>query len=110
AAYRDLKDRDLAREGARFIAESAMGVRRLLASPFPVESLLVTPRRAAEMSGLTGDDVPVYIITPEMMRAIVGFRLQSGVVACARRLPGMTLEEAMAEAPEQLTLMILPET
>ena len=39
--YRDLKDRDLAREGGRFIAEGETVVRRLLASGYATESVLV---------------------------------------------------------------------
>ena len=51
AAYRNLKDRDVAAEGDRFIAEGEHVVRRMLASDFPVESLLLAERRVAEIGG-----------------------------------------------------------
>ena len=48
--YRNLKDRELARHGGRFLAEGEHIVRRLLASDFPVESVLLAARRSAELS------------------------------------------------------------
>lgn len=58
AVYRDLKDRELARQGQFFIAESELVVRRLLASRFAVESLLVTQQRADEMLAATPQPRP----------------------------------------------------
>ena len=40
--YRDLKDRELAARGGRFIAEGALVVKRFLASGLQAESVLVT--------------------------------------------------------------------
>jgi tRNA G18 (ribose-2'-O)-methylase SpoU len=107
--YRNVKDRDLAGRGERFIAESELVVRRLIASVFPVESVLVTERRAAEMSGVVGDRAPLYVVTRDLMRQVVGFNLQSGIIACGRRLPSPALEDVIARAADPITLMVLPE-
>lgn len=109
AVYRDLKDRELARQGQFFIAESELVVRRLLASRLAVESLLVTQQRADEMLAATPQPTPIYIITRQMMRSIVGFPLQSGILACGRRQPAPSLQQVMEQAAPPLTLMILPE-
>ena len=45
ALYRNLKDRELDRRGRQFIAEGEHLVRRLLASDFPVDSVLLAERR-----------------------------------------------------------------
>src|SRR5688500_19858344 len=50
AIYRNLKDRDLSREGTgRFIAEGELVVRRLLDSDFACESVLLATRRVEEI-------------------------------------------------------------
>ncbi|MGA2501233.1 MAG: hypothetical protein ABSH20_26135, partial [Tepidisphaeraceae bacterium] len=49
AAYTRLKERDLSREGGRFIAEGHLVVQRLLASRIGVESLLVARERLGAM-------------------------------------------------------------
>src|SRR5205085_8350575 len=41
APYRNLKDRELARQGGRFIAEGEHLIRRLLASDYKTESVLL---------------------------------------------------------------------
>ena len=50
AAYTRLKERDLAREGGRFIAEGELVVRRLLASTYAVDSLLLADRMVGEIA------------------------------------------------------------
>jgi len=52
APYTRLKERDLAREGARFIAEGELVVRRLLTSSFGVASLLLADHRVDQIAPL----------------------------------------------------------
>jgi tRNA G18 (ribose-2'-O)-methylase SpoU len=107
--YRHVKDRDLAGRGERFIAESELVVRRLIASPFPVESVLVVDRRAAEMAPVVAGRCPLYIVSKDLMRQVIGFNLQSGIIACGRRLPSPSLDDIMSKAVDPITLMVLPE-
>lgn len=111
APYTRLKERDLAREGGRFIAEGEFVVRRLLASKYAVESLLLADRRADEIALLAPPDIPVYIAPAEMVNRIIGFKFHSGVMAIGRRGRSPTLEElARNWAPDRiLTLVICPE-
>ena len=109
--YRNLKDRDLARAGDRFIAEGEQVVRRLLASDYPAESLLLSRKRADEVAPLAPADVPVYVLPDALVHELVGFKFHSGVMAVGRRGPSATIDEVMAAAVSRprLTLVVLPE-
>ncbi len=93
--YRQVKDRDLAGRGERFIAESSLVVRRLLDSRFPVESVVVNPKRAGEMAEAMANRAPLYVVSNDLMRQLIGFRLQSGVLACGRRMASPTIDQFM---------------
>ncbi|MFB3891950.1 MAG: TrmH family RNA methyltransferase [Phycisphaerae bacterium] len=109
SVYRNLKDRELARLGGRFIAEGELVVRRLLASDFPVESVLLADRHVEEMSRLVPAGVPVYVAPAAVVNSIVGFRFHSGVIACGRRRPSPSLEAVAAAWREPVTIVVLPE-
>ena len=107
--YRDMKDRDLARQGERFIAEAEQVVRRLIASDYPVESILVIERKAQEIGALVGDDVPVYVMPHALMNQLLGFKFHSGVLAVGRRKPALKLDEIIpANGP--VTLVVCPDS
>ena len=111
APYRNLKDRDLARSGDRFIAEGEQVVRRLLASDYPTESLLLARKRADDVAPLAPPDVPVYVVPDPLVHQIVGFKFHSGVMAVGRRKPAATIDDVMtaASARRRTTLVVLPE-
>ena len=111
APYRDLKDRELARAGGRFIAEGEQVVRRLLDSDYPTDSLLLARRRAAEIVPLAPPDVPVYVVDDALVHRIVGFKFHSGVMAVGRRKPPVPLDDVLAAAANKprLTLVVLPD-
>jgi tRNA G18 (ribose-2'-O)-methylase SpoU len=73
-----------------FMAEGSLVVEHLLASDYPVESVLVAERRAGALAGLLGrvpDDVPLHAASREVMESIVGFDVHRGLLAVGRRLP-----------------------
>jgi tRNA G18 (ribose-2'-O)-methylase SpoU len=109
AHYRNLKDRELERRGQRFIAEGEYIVRRLLASDFTTESLLLADRRVSEIAPLVPDDVPVYCVPNALMNEILGLKFHSGVMACGLRKPPATLEKIVPIDKKHLTLVICPE-
>lgn len=110
APYRNLKDRELAREGGRFMAEGELILRRLLASDFPVESVLLEEHRAAELAPLVPAGVPVYVAPRSVFRHIVGHKFQSGILAVGRRKPYLTVDQLVERAGgERSTLVICPE-
>ena len=111
AVYRNLKDRDLSREGDRFIAEGELVVRRLLDSDFPCESVLLADRRVAEIAPLVPPHVPIFTGPAGVVHQIVGFKFHAGVMAVGVRKPPLSLEQLAFtwtnDAP--VTLVVCPE-
>ena len=112
ASYRSLRERSLRDEGL-FITEGALLAERLLASRFPVESLLVSENSQARFSGLARKRAPLYVADPSLLRQIVGFDFHRGVLALGRRLPAPSatfLVEELARPNERLRLVACPAT
>jgi tRNA G18 (ribose-2'-O)-methylase SpoU len=109
APYRNVKDRDLAAAGNRFLAESEAVVRRLLGSGLAVESVLLAQRRQEEIAPIIPPQVPVYIVSDSLMKQILGFKFHSGVMACGVRPPPLAVAALLERLGAQATLMILPE-
>lgn len=110
AAYRNLKDRELARMGDRYIVEAEQVVRRFLESDYPVESVLLADRRVAEIAPIVPDGIPVFAVSDPLMQQVIGFKFHSGVLACGRRKPASSLDQAMSRIGPRAMMMILPET
>ncbi len=101
--YRDLTtaDRRPDRPGGRglVIAEGVVVVQRLIASPFPVRSLLGVARRFDELGAdLDALDVPAYVTDAATMADVVGFHLNRGVLAVADRAPRPPLDDLLRDA------------
>jgi tRNA G18 (ribose-2'-O)-methylase SpoU len=109
AAYRDMKEKELARQGDRFIAEGEQVVRRLLASGLRTESVLVSLRKAGAIAPAVPPGVAVWAASDETIEKVIGFEFHSGVLACGIRPPAMELEALLAARPaEPSTLLICP--
>lgn len=101
--FRDLNsvDRrpDLPTGKALVIAEGVLVVQRMLASRFTPLALLGTDRRLAELAAdLDGCDAPYYRVSAEVMARVVGFHLNRGVLAAARRAPEPDVAEVIGGA------------
>jgi tRNA G18 (ribose-2'-O)-methylase SpoU len=107
--FRNLTDAELRRrsDDAAFIAEGLHVIRQLLASRYPVRSLLLTEgtleRLAPDLQVLDGD-VPVYVARPEVMDAVAGFKVHRGALAAATRTPLPSAVEILAGAKLVLIL------
>ncbi len=98
--FRDLNsvDRrpDLPTGKGLVIAEGVLVVQRMLASRFAPLALLGTDRRLAELrADLDGCDAPYYRVSAEVMAQVVGFHLNRGVLAAARRVPEPSVAEVL---------------
>ena len=93
APYRNLKDRGLKARSDRFIAEGLEVVRRLLQSPFPVESLLLSPGKLERLRGDLRPGVTVHVATQPQLEAVTGFAVHRGALACGQRPPRGDLSE-----------------
>jgi len=109
AHYRLMKDRELAREGDRFVAEGEYIVRRLLDSDYPCESVLVIERLADEMAKVVPGDVPMYVTAPAVLRDIIGFKFHSGVMGIGRRKAPVRREDFEPMRRDRCTLVVCPE-
>ncbi len=96
APYRELNQRNLTRVSGLFIAEGDKLTERLIASRFPVASLLAEPTHANRFEPLLPGQTPVYVASRTLLEATIGFNFHRGVLACGRRLPGLTIQELIA--------------
>jgi tRNA G18 (ribose-2'-O)-methylase SpoU len=104
--FRDLNsvDRrpDLPAGRGLVIAEGVLVVQRMLASRFTSHAMLGTDRRLTELTELTADlagvDAPYYRAEADVMAEVVGFHLNRGVLAAARRPAELTVAEVCADA------------
>lgn len=109
-AYTRLKERDLSREGGRFIVEGHLVVQRLLASSFRVESLLVARERLGALLPHIPAGMMVYIADHGLVNGIVGFQFHSGVMAVAFKGESPSLDDLAGrwnDAP--VTILVLPD-
>jgi tRNA G18 (ribose-2'-O)-methylase SpoU len=106
AHYRDLKDKVLDREGKLFIAEGENVVRRLLASDFETLSVFAAEHRYAALLDAVPDSVPLYVGSKELMTQVIGFDFHTGVVACGRRKPLITLDAAIPRDKRDLFIVV----
>jgi tRNA G18 (ribose-2'-O)-methylase SpoU len=98
--FRDLNsvDRrpDLPSGKGLVIAEGVLVAQRMLASRFSPHALLGTARRFDELAAdLDGVDVPCYRASAEVMAEVVGFHLNRGVLAAARRAPELSVAQVI---------------
>jgi tRNA G18 (ribose-2'-O)-methylase SpoU len=91
--YRNLKDTNRTRWGNILIVEGEKLTRRLIASRFPVESVLLGRRFVEQLGPLVPPDVPTFVVPDELVEPLVGYNFHRGILACGRRLPGPRLEE-----------------
>lgn len=101
--FRDLNsiDRrpDLPTGKGLVIAEGVLVAQRMLASRFTPHALLGTARRHDELADdLVGVDVPYYRVNADVMAEVVGFHLNRGVLAAARRAPELSVAEVISGA------------
>jgi tRNA G18 (ribose-2'-O)-methylase SpoU len=87
----DARDDDLC------IVEGRLSIEVLLDSPYEPVSLLVAERLADDplVAAFPGD---VLIASQDVINEVVGFDMHRGIVACARRGAGRSLEEVTRDA------------
>ena len=107
APYRNMKDKALDREGRRFIAEGEQVVRRLLASGYQVESVLLSERKAA-LASLAPETVPVWMACDAIIERVIGFEFHSGVLAVGVRPAPVSLEQLCIGLPAEALLVVCP--
>lgn len=89
AAYRDIRERDLAGRQGLFIAEGKVVLNVLFAARrFEVDSILLLENRLAGMAdtlALAPADASLYVASADVLDRIAGFHMHRGVLAVGRR-------------------------
>lgn len=94
ASFRDLLTRRP--DPALFFAESEVAVARLLASPhFHTHAVLGTAPHLARLAA----DCELLQADHALLRAVLGFDLHRGVIACAARPPALARDLSLATCP-----------
>jgi tRNA G18 (ribose-2'-O)-methylase SpoU len=82
-----------------FIAEGELVIRQLVASPYPVRSVLLTDACHARLrDALVDVRAPVYVAPQAVLAAVAGFNIHRGAVAAAARLPATPVGELLCDA------------
>ena len=105
--FRAVSEPELAAIHGYFIAEGRLVVRRLLTeSPFVTRAVLVTPSALKSLEDvLPGkSDVPVYLVSPEVMSGVAGFNIHRGCLASGVRPPRGDWRTAIAGASRLVAL------
>jgi tRNA G18 (ribose-2'-O)-methylase SpoU len=109
--YRFVRERDVAGRGDRFIAEGKVVLNCLANSrDFQAESLLIMDSRLAGLSALLENfapDVPVYVVTQDIMDKIAGFHVHRGILASGVRTRRKTMADIIVDCPDDALLVVL---
>lgn len=108
AVYRSLKAMNQKRGLGHFIVEGEKLVARLVASRFPVRSILVTDRHLARLAPELPEDAPIYVVPFEKVSELVGYSFHRGAIACGERLPQPDWRALWAGDDRPLTLAVCP--
>ena len=111
AAYRQVRERDLAGREGVFIAEGEVVLRLLIASRrFTPASLLIAEKRVAGLSIMFKDlpgDVPIYSAGQTVLDAVVGFPIHRGILALGRRTAPPAPDALLASLPARALVVAL---
>lgn len=105
--FRAVSDPELAARHGFFIAEGRLVVRRLLTeSPFTTRAVLVTPSAMTALEDTLSrtPDVPVYLVSQEVMDEVSGFNIHRGCLASGVRPTRTDWREAVAGAHRVVVL------
>ncbi len=108
AVYRSLKATNQTRGLEQFVVEGEKLVDRLIASRFPLASVLLTDRHERRLSVTIPDTVPRYVVPYDLVHEIVGFPFHRGILGCGVRLPDISLAEILHRGNGQAKLVVCP--
>lgn len=90
-----------------FVVEGKLALQAVLASPYPVASVLVLRRRLGVLDDVRlPAGVPVYVADADVMSQVAGFDVHRGLLAVARRLAGVPVAELLARTSGSRLLVV----
>lgn len=106
--YHDLKRTNRTRDSGKFVVEGEKLFDRLLASPFPLDSVLATDRLEPWIAPRVPSSVPLYVVPESAIERVVGYNFHRGVLACGVRRPWPGAEELARAAVGFTTFVVCP--
>jgi len=107
--YRHLKDTNQTRWAGLFVTEGEKLVRRLLASRYPIVSVLLSESFVDQIAGDVPEGVSLLVIPDAMVERLVGFNFHRGALACGRRISSPSLEQLIGTIKKPLTFVVCPD-
>jgi tRNA G18 (ribose-2'-O)-methylase SpoU len=111
AAYRQVRERDVAGRHGGFIAEGEVVLATVIRSGrHSLASLLLDDKRVAGLAPLLEalpEGTPVYVARQAVLDAIAGFHLHRGILAIGRRAPSPAVAELLAGLGPRATVLAL---
>jgi tRNA G18 (ribose-2'-O)-methylase SpoU len=108
AIYRTLKRTEEHERAGVLVAANIKVVRRLLASRYPVMSLLVTPawleKLEPQLRARVEAEISVYVAEPKLLESITGYVMHQGALAVAKIPPLPDLETLLKKSSRPLLL------
>ena len=108
ALYRTLKRVEEHERAGVLVAANIKVVKRLLASRFPVVSVLLTPawleKLEPQLRARSEAELPIYVAEQKVLEAITGYKMHQGALAVARIPPQPGLETLLTHSPRPLLL------
>ena len=93
--------------GGVFVVEGRLALESVLASPYPLRSVLVLRRRLNLLEELPlPAAVAVYSVEQDVMAAVAGFDVHRGLLAMAERLPLQPPGELLAKVVSPLLVVV----
>ena len=95
-----------------FVAEGEKVVRRLLASPFTIDSIVLPEKWLPEFQPLLEarpEDITVFLAEKSLLESLTGFSLFQGILAVAKTPAPTPLEEILAASPKPQLLVAVDE-
>ncbi len=87
-----------------FLAEGEKVIRRALDAGLQIVSALMEPKWWPGLSPVIGEETPVYLAPPDLLKSITGFRLHRGALAVFRRPDPVPAGHVLAGARSALLL------
>ncbi len=103
AAFRHLKQTNATRWSRTFVAEGSKLIERMLASPYPLESLLAGQESLALLAAQLPPETPIFVVPEKLVEQIVGFNFHRGLVAIGKREPEWSLQDICQPRSDGLT-------
>lgn len=85
--YHNVTHTNLTAQSGRMIAEGWRVVDRLIDSPFQLESILLSERRAETFAEKYASHTNVFVVPQKQAEQLVGYNFHAGVLACGLRQP-----------------------